>query len=79
MNKVPGMGWYDAGGQFLGTDEHINAVAERMAERMKNGERESAIWKYLTGICKWKHEEADTIIAKSKIIIATSKKRFGKI
>ncbi len=49
-------------------EDHISAVAKRQAEKMKNGESEKDIRKFLK-TAEWQEEEIETIIKKAKKII----------
>lgn len=46
-------------------EDHISAVAKRQAEKMKNGESEKDIRKFLK-TAEWQETEIDTIIKKAK-------------
>lgn len=51
-------------------EDHISAVAKRQAEKMKDGEREKDIRKFLKAV-EWEETEVDTIISKAKKILET--------
>ena len=55
------MGWYD---------DHMDAVAERMADRMQLFHHtEEQVRSYLLKNCEWEPEAAEIIIEKAKKII----------
>lgn len=43
-------------------EDHIQAVADRMAERLKKGLPEWRAKKYLVHTCEWSEDEAERII-----------------
>lgn len=61
MKGVFKMGFYE---------DHILAVAKRQARKMKNGESEKDIRKFLK-TAEWQETEIDTIIKKAKQIAET--------
>jgi hypothetical protein len=54
-------------------EDHILAVAKRQARKMKNGESEKDIRKFLK-TAEWQETEIDTIIKKAKQIALTFNK-----
>lgn len=47
-------------------DDHMKAVAKRMAKRLRTGEKEKSLRHYLTHICGWTDFEADQIIKQAR-------------
>lgn len=58
------MGWYE---------DHINAVAGRIAKRLSDGHSEKSIYRFLLERGGWTEEETNKIIAKAKIICGRKK------
>lgn len=51
-------------------EDHISAVAKRQAKKMKDGESEKDIQKFLKSV-EWEETEVDTIISKANKILET--------
>ena len=47
-------------------DDHMKAVAKRMAKRLRTGEKEHLLRRYLTHTCGWTDFEADQILKKAR-------------
>ena len=65
---VKTMGWYN---------DHIGAVAERMADRMQIFHHsENQVRQYLLKNCEWEPEEAEKIIERAKKIIERRERQY---